>query len=125
MPFGRGPCRARCSTRSCQAGFVHGFTLSHSVVGATVGGAVLARLGDLIDRSRELGSGFAWTSSPRWPTPSSVGDVRGLGLMIGVELVRDRETKEPFPRADRVTERVVAAARDAGEAPAVLLHRSA
>ena len=34
-------------------------------------------------------------------------------MMIGVELVRDRETKEPFPRSQRVTERVLAAARDA------------
>jgi len=43
-----------------------------------------------------------------------VGDVRGLGLMIGVELVADRRSRSPFPRAAKVTERVVAAARDSG-----------
>jgi adenosylmethionine-8-amino-7-oxononanoate aminotransferase len=35
-------------------------------------------------------------------------------MMIGVELVRDRASKEPFPRRDQITERIVAAARDDG-----------
>ena len=34
--------------------------------------------------------------------------------VLGIELVRDPESKEPFPRADRVTERVVTAAREGG-----------
>jgi 4-aminobutyrate aminotransferase len=32
-------------------------------------------------------------------THASIGDVRGLGLMIGTELVEDRQTRAPAPRA--------------------------
>jgi 4-aminobutyrate aminotransferase len=41
----------------------------------------------------------------------SIGDVRGKGLMIGVEFVTDRETKEP---AHDLTERVVALGYERG-----------
>jgi adenosylmethionine-8-amino-7-oxononanoate aminotransferase len=37
-----------------------------------------------------------------------VAEVRGLGLLQAVELVRDRESLEPFPAEARVTARVVA-----------------
>jgi alanine-glyoxylate transaminase/(R)-3-amino-2-methylpropionate-pyruvate transaminase len=40
-----------------------------------------------------------------------VGDVRGMGLMLGVELVRDRQTRQPAPEA---TLDVMEAARDMG-----------
>jgi 4-aminobutyrate aminotransferase len=35
-----------------------------------------------------------------WPeTHAIVGHVRGKGLMIGIELVKDKETREPYPEA--------------------------
>jgi 4-aminobutyrate aminotransferase len=41
----------------------------------------------------------------------SIGDVRGIGLMIGVEFVKNRETKEP---AGELTERIVNLAFERG-----------
>lgn len=43
-----------------------------------------------------------------------VGEIRQQGLMVGIELVRDRTTRESFPPADAVGWRVCMAARDRG-----------
>ncbi len=44
----------------------------------------------------------------------AVGEVRGLGLMAGIELVADRESKKPHPPEARMGRRVALAARRRG-----------
>lgn len=43
-----------------------------------------------------------------------VGDVRQLGMMVGVELVQDKATKASFPWAERTGHRVILRARELG-----------
>nr|WP_247900741.1 adenosylmethionine--8-amino-7-oxononanoate transaminase [Paenibacillus pabuli] len=43
-----------------------------------------------------------------------VGDIRQKGLMIGIELVRDKETREPYDWAERIGVRVTGRARELG-----------
>ena len=43
-----------------------------------------------------------------------VGEVRQRGAMVGIELVRHRRTKEPYPLAERIGHRVCLAARKHG-----------
>jgi adenosylmethionine-8-amino-7-oxononanoate aminotransferase len=97
-------------------GFVHGFTWSHNGVGAAVAHATLKRLreGDLVEASRAQGEHLLKELASVLADVPVVGDVRGLGLMIGIELVADRTSKAPFPRAEGATERVIDAAREDG-----------
>jgi adenosylmethionine-8-amino-7-oxononanoate aminotransferase len=43
-----------------------------------------------------------------------VGDIRGRGLLAGVEFVADRETRVPFPRALRFAETFTRVAQEHG-----------
>jgi hypothetical protein len=97
-------------------GFVHGFTYSHHAVGAAVAGEVLRILEaeSLVEASATKGERLAGLLHQHLDSHPNVGEIRGRGLLIGLELVRDRETREPFPREARVAERIVKAARTAG-----------
>jgi adenosylmethionine-8-amino-7-oxononanoate aminotransferase len=69
---------------------------------------------ELVDASRTKGERLMDLLHERLAPHPNLGELRGRGLMVGLELVADRETRAPFPRTDRLTERVVRAARDAG-----------
>jgi adenosylmethionine-8-amino-7-oxononanoate aminotransferase len=97
-------------------GFVHGFTYSHHVVGAAVAREVLRILEteSLVEASAVKGQRLTGMLRERLGSHAAVGDIRGRGLMVGIELVADRETREPFPRAAKLTETMVRIARGAG-----------
>jgi adenosylmethionine-8-amino-7-oxononanoate aminotransferase len=97
-------------------GFVHGFTYSHHAVGAAVAGEVLRILEDerLVEASAAKGERLSSLLHDRLDGHPNVGEIRGRGLLLGVELVAERETRAPFPREDRVTESVLREARANG-----------
>ena len=65
----------------------------------------------LMENARKLGDYFLSKLSD-WPRKHKlVGEVRGKGLMIGIELVRNKEIKEPAPKE---REKVVTAAFERG-----------
>ncbi|MGH2464897.1 MAG: aspartate aminotransferase family protein [Candidatus Limnocylindrales bacterium] len=96
--------------------FVHGFTFSHSVVGAAVAREVLRILEteDLVSASADKGERLKALLVERLGAHPNVGEIRGRGLMVGIELVMDRASRTPFPRSRRIVESVVARARAAG-----------
>jgi adenosylmethionine-8-amino-7-oxononanoate aminotransferase len=115
-PFGFAACSGHVFETVRRGGFTHGFTYSHSPVGAAVAHAVLRRLrdDDLVEASRAKGMHLRAVLAAELADHPCVGDVRGTGLMVGVELVSDRATKEPFARSDGVAEKVLEAARARG-----------
>jgi 2,2-dialkylglycine decarboxylase (pyruvate) len=64
---------------------------------ATVGLAVLDTIEQegLLARSREMGGYLAARLEELQARHEEIGDVRGMGLLRGIELVKDRETREP------------------------------
>jgi 4-aminobutyrate aminotransferase / (S)-3-amino-2-methylpropionate transaminase / 5-aminovalerate transaminase len=66
---------------------------------------------ELLRRSREIGERIKSRFEALAQRVDLIGDVRGLGAMIAVEFVRDRETKEP---AKEETARIVSLAASRG-----------
>jgi len=79
--------------------WVAGHTFAQNPVSAAAGLAVLEYIQrhDLVRAAHERGAELRAGLEALESRHRILGDVRGLGLLLGVELVQDQATREPFP----------------------------
>lgn len=88
--------------------FQHGHTYISHPMACAAGLAVqevIARDG-LMENVRAMGDRLARRLGERFGNHPYVGDIRGRGLFMGLELVEDRSTKKPFEPALKLNARV-------------------
>jgi hypothetical protein len=119
---GYAPLSAMVTTRALaevvargSGALAHAQTFSHHPVSCAAGVATLRYLREhrLIERCAELGPVLHRRLAELRDLPF-VGDVRGRGLLAGIEFVADLETREPLPRSAGFAESFTQAALDAG-----------
>jgi adenosylmethionine-8-amino-7-oxononanoate aminotransferase len=98
--------------------WIAGHTYAQHPVAAAAGLAVLDFIEQhaLVRAAHERGAELRDGLRSLMDAHRILGDVRGLGLLLGVELVRDRASKEPFPLAADVAFRFARACIDHGAA---------
>lgn len=88
--------------------FPPGYSWSGNPLGAAVSVAVMKYLKEhnLVENCAKMGAYMKEQIEKKILPHPTVGDVRGKGLMIGIELVKDKKTKECFPASDKYAAKV-------------------
>jgi taurine--2-oxoglutarate transaminase len=98
VPLGATSMRPHVAAAFESKAWVHGHTYSGHALGMAAGVAAIEAYKEdhLIERAAELGA-YLWDKVKELEEKHpSVGDVRGKGLFVGMELVKSRKTKEPI-----------------------------
>jgi adenosylmethionine-8-amino-7-oxononanoate aminotransferase len=93
--------------------FQHGFTYQAHPVATAAGNAVLAYIEsrNLFDRVQPAAE-ILRAELSSLQSHHNIGEIRGLGLLLGIEFVKNKSTREPFPRENNIAERIRQAALD-------------
>ena len=105
LSAGYQPLGAMLASRELVDGLAHsvGFNFAHTAnanpIACAVGSAVLAELRarNLVAHARDLGQHIRARLNDAQQRLPIIGDVRGRGLLMAVEVVQDRTQKRPFP----------------------------
>lgn len=95
--------------------FLHFQTFAHHPVGCAAGVVTLTRIKErnLLERCSEMG-GFLRRELSTLLGHPHVGDIRGEGMLVGIEFVQEKDTKKPFSRERMFAENFVLRAFDNG-----------
>lgn len=95
--------------------FLHAQTYAHHPVGCAAGLATLNYIEEnkLVEKSSEMGRRLLKELAPLLDHPH-VGDIRGKGLLAGVEFVKEKDGKKPFPRKKKYVENFISRAIEKG-----------
>jgi 4-aminobutyrate aminotransferase-like enzyme len=112
-PIGNGhPMAALVTTEEIAESFANGMEYFNTFGGNPVSCAVGLKVLEIIKRdgllknASMIGADLLTRMRALMAKHTVIGDVRGLGLMLGIDLVKDRKSKEPATeRAARVVER--------------------
>ncbi len=87
---------------------MHGHTFTGHPAACAAALAVQAEIRehDLLSNVRNMGALLKSALSEQFGNHPHVGDIRGRGLFLALELVRDRTTKEPFAAELKLSERI-------------------
>ena len=93
--------------------FQHGFTYQAHPVTTAAANAVLDYIEsrNLFERVQPAAEILRAELSALSSHPN-VGEIRGLGLLLAIEFVKDKSTREPFPKEQNIAERIRQAALD-------------
>ena len=87
----------------------HGSTFGGNPVSCAAALATLDVVEPTLPRIQQMGERMLGHARRLRDKYAVIGDVRGRGLMLGIEFVKDRSTKEPYPEIiTRITERAFA-----------------
>ena len=97
-------------------GFIHGHTYTGNPVSTTAGLEVLKYLRkyNIVEKVAEKGHLLKLELNKIKDNSHIIGSIRGIGLMLGVEFVADKETKTPFPSEEKIAEKITKACFDFG-----------
>jgi len=97
-------------------GFPHAFTFGGHPASCAVGLKNIEILfrDNLIEKAAQTGKYIFSCLNEMQENSPYLGDMRGLGLLIGIELVADKNTKKPFPEEKQIGKKIVKMMKDKG-----------